>query len=423
MKVYVHDSVLHRSMRPRAAASGLPPLAPGTDWVRFGRQTLLYNDEADTGSDAAPRAPSRGARFARREADATRDQLHVVVQHGRLFQQQHPDVPVLHDRGRFLLVQLDPDRARRLQAEHPCCFGVMPVSAELVVFDEPERVSSRAAAVPFIKTLTAALTRPLVESTLTKLVSFGTRNSTSAGHTAAADFARGQLDAMGYTTSVQKVSVGAGTTRNVIADKRGTGPAPRRVVIVSAHLDSINQAGGPGAPAPGADDNGSGSTGVIEMARVFAHHDSRHDLRFILFSGEEQGLFGSKHYVATLPAAKRSRIIGVVNMDMVGSLNSPTASVLLEGAAVSSAMINHLADAAATYTGLAVERSLHPFASDHVPFIDAAIPAVLTIEGADNTNSTVHSAQDTLDHINYDLLLDILRMNVAFVAGALARSS
>ena len=47
------------------------------------------------------------------------------------------------------------------------------------------------------------------------------------------------------------------------------------------------------------------------------------------------------------------------------------------------------------------------------------IPAVLTIESADNTNHTIHSAEDTIDRIDYDLLLDILRMNVAFVAGSI----
>jgi hypothetical protein len=47
------------------------------------------------------------------------------------------------------------------------------------------------------------------------------------------------------------------------------------------------------------------------------------------------------------------------------------------------------------------------------------MPAVLTIEGADRTNDAIHSARDTLDRINFDLALEILRMNTAFVAEAL----
>ena len=51
-----------------------------------------------------------------------------------------------------------------------------------------------------------------------------------------------------------------------------------------------------------------------------------------------------------------------------------------------------------------------------MPFIEAQIPAVLTIEGADSTNGKVHSDADTVDHITYEFALEILRMNVAFVA-------
>jgi Zn-dependent M28 family amino/carboxypeptidase len=88
---------------------------------------------------------------------------------------------------------------------------------------------------------------------------------------------------------------------------------------------------------------------------------------------------------------------------------------------LSQRIIDSLGQAAAAYTNLSVETSLNPFASDHVPFIDAGIPAVLTIEGADNTNSNIHSSRDVIDHINYDFTLEILRMNVAFVASEIGQ--
>jgi hypothetical protein len=418
MMIYVHDAARHRSAHPRSGEPDLPPLTPGTSWVRFGRETLLYNDDDEKYGVAAGRA-SRGARFPRRQVNATRDQLHVVVQHGRLFEQQHPDVPVLHDRGRFLLVQLDPARARRLQSEAETCYGILPVEADQIVFEEREQLETRAPA-PAIEALTARLTRSSVEATLKTLASSGSRHATSAGHEAAVRFAKEQFEAMGYTVSMQDVAVGSGRSRNVIASKARPHSPLTRVVIVAAHLDSINLAGGPTAAAPGADDNASGSAGVLEIARVLQDHPSPHDLRFILFGAEELGLLGSRHYVSTLAAAERSKIAAVVNMDMVGSLNSPSRGVLLEGAAVSSGLIDGLSDAAANYTGLTVETSLHPFASDHVPFIQKGIPAVLTIESADNTNHTIHSAQDTIDRIDYELLLDILRMNVAFIAGPIS---
>ena len=69
-----------------------------------------------------------------------------------------------------------------------------------------------------------------------------------------------------------------------------------------------------------------------------------------------------------------------------------------------------------------MQTSLNPFNSDHVPFIQKSVPAVLTIEGTDDANHAIHSARDTLDRLNFDLALEILRMNTAFVAEALVRT-
>jgi Zn-dependent M28 family amino/carboxypeptidase len=170
------------------------------------------------------------------------------------------------------------------------------------------------------------------------------------------------------------------------------------------------------APAPGADDNASGSAAALEIARVLAEHSAKHDLRFILFGGEEEGLYGSKQYVNSLSESERARISAVINMDMVATLNTASPAVLLEGAPVSRSLIRELAEAAAIYTSLTIQTSENPFNSDHVPFIDEGIPAVLTIEGTDSSNTNIHTENDTLDHINYALALDIIRMNLAAVS-------
>jgi len=200
----------------------------------------------------------------------------------------------------------------------------------------------------------------------------------------------------------------------VIGDRAGAGEEPRDVVLVTAHLDSINLSG-PAEPAPGADDNGSGSAGVLALARALAAAPTVPDLRMILFGGEEEGLFGSERYVADLADAERSRIRAVVNMDMIGGRNTPEPGVLLEGAATSQDVIDGLARAAATHTDLAVTTSLHPYNSDHVPFLEAGVPAVLTIEADDGANPRPHSADDTVDRVDADLAMAILRMNLAYL--------
>ena len=390
-----------------------PPLAPGTSWVQFGEETVLLQDDPPEATPVA--RASRGARMPRREEQVTKEEMFVVVQNGRLFQQHNPDVPVLHDRGRFLLVKLDPKTARKLSDKHETCYGLVPLKENHVVFESPSPPATRALS-PAIQAIVTKIDRAQFDSSLSKLASFPTRHSASASFKDAAAWARMQLTDMGYTTRLQMVQINGGTTRNIIAEKKGQGSGVRKVAIVTAHLDSINLAGGSAASAPGADDNGSGSAGLLEIARALKDHTGSQDLRLILFGGEEQGLFGSKHYVAGISQAEKKRILAVVNMDMIGVSNNPTHSVLIEGAPVSETVITGLSNAAATYTQLKVETSLTPFASDHVPFINAQVPAVLTIEGADSTNVNIHSEKDTLDKIDSELAVEILRMNVAFVA-------
>jgi hypothetical protein len=79
-----------------------------------------------------------------------REHLHVVVQNGRLFQQENPDARVLVDRGRFLLVESNPDLVRRLEGKGETCYGVQPLGKNEAVFDVRDRGSERAAPVAWI---------------------------------------------------------------------------------------------------------------------------------------------------------------------------------------------------------------------------------------------------------------------------------
>src|SRR5262245_22453904 len=410
MKLAVYE-VLPRS-RGKATDT---TLSPGGSWARFGNEVVVYSDETPW-KGVVQRASRNNINLREHDAPVNEERLHVVVQNGRLFQQEHPDVPVLLDRGRFLLVDLEPARARKLGKKSITCYGVLPLRRNEVVFDAPEPRAARAAPVPEIQTLVNKLSRQTLEADLTRLAGFPTRFSTSTSYTTASSEVRNQLKDMGYTTRFQTITVNGKSSRNVIADKKGSATGTRKVTLVTAHLDSINIAGGPTAPAPGADDNGSGSAGVLEMARAFQTHAHKQDLRFILFGGEEEGLFGSKQYVSSLSQAERTRVRAVVNMDMIGTLNTANRKVLLEGAPLSQAVINGLKEAAETYTQLAVETSLNPFASDHVPFINKSVPAVLTIEVAGSTYSSFTSSTDTRNHNRFDIAPEIHRMNTAFVA-------
>jgi hypothetical protein len=112
----------------------------------------------------------------------------------------------------------------------------------------------------------------------------------------------------------------ATTITNVVATLHGTDPrSADRVYVVGAHYDSrrTDVLDGQG-DAPGANDDGSGVSAVLELARVMAAHPSEATIVFVAFAGEEQGLYGSDHF-AELAKQNNWNINGVLNMDIVGS--------------------------------------------------------------------------------------------------------
>lgn len=407
---------LYRTSSQAAARSSRS--MPGFNQIQLGDELIVYARTSVAGavqSRSAVANIERGERLTNMEED----NLHLVVQIGSRFQQDYPEIPVIVNKGRYLIVNVDPNTAKEIVSRSETCYMIRTLEGSEVIFDVVPPRATRSAPEAWVKNLADQVSQTRIANRLGHLVSFRTRNSTSDEFRRAAEWTAEELAGMGYSVQHQQISVNGSNSWNVIAEKIGAETGPRNVVLVVGHLDSINISGGPAADAPGADDNGSGSTGVLEIAEILKNHNGRHDLRFILFGGEEQGLFGSKHYVESLSAAERSRIRSVINMDMIATVNTNANTVLLEGAPLSQSLIDGLADAAATYTALTVQTSLDPFNSDHVPFIKAGIPAVLSIEGADSANHNVHTINDKLDHINFPLMIDILKMNVAFTAKAL----
>jgi len=105
---------------------------------------------------------------------------------------------------------------------------------------------------------------------------------------------------------------GIATTSNVLAESRSGDP--NNVIMVGAHLDSVNA-------GPGINDNGSGSAAILETALQIAKVKPRNMLRFAFWGAEESNLVGSTYYVNNLSSAERDRIALYLNFDMVGSPN------------------------------------------------------------------------------------------------------
>lgn len=257
------------------------------------------------------------------------------------------------------------------------------------------------------------LDRPAFENDLKALVEFKTRYTYSDGAVKALAYCEKVLRDLGMTT--RRLPFGSsGTPReNLEAFFPGFDSNNAGEVIVEGHLDCTS----PQAStfAPGADDNGSGAAGVLALARFVKGLRARANIRFLLVLGEEQGILGSKAYVAGLKPEELAKIRSVINMDMIGFDKTSPLSVMLETADFNADMAGQMADIAARYTSMSSVTSFHYWGSDHVPFLKKEIPCVLTIESEFDDNPTYHQTTDTFEKVNKDLCAQILRLNAAYL--------
>jgi hypothetical protein len=241
-----------------------------------------------------------------------------------------------------------------------------------------------------------------------------TRRTGTAGNVLARDWLKTQLESLGYSTTLQAFSSPYGTSHNVVGEIAGR-TRPQDVYIIGGHFDSTSPQAS--SNAPGAEDNASGTAGILEMARILAAYPPQATVRFIPFSGEEQGLDGSEYYVSQLSAAERARIKGVFIMDMIGYKSQAyPLNVLLESdSSVTGAvdLVTTLNSNAQTYTALDVDISYYAWGSDHVPFLDVNIPAVLLIEQEYDSYSCYHQTCDTPNRLTPAQAGEVLRMLIA----------
>jgi Zn-dependent M28 family amino/carboxypeptidase len=173
---------------------------------------------------------------------------------------------------------------------------------------------------------------------------------------------------------------------NTVGEIRGS-ELPGQVVIVGAHLDSWDH-------AQGVTDNGASSMAVLEAARVIQASGlkPRRTIRFILFSGEEQGLMGSRAYAAA-HADEADSVQAVLVLD--------NGTGLILGQALQGR--NELADlwrdllAPVAPLGAGRVREANKGGTDHLPFIPYGIPAFNFDQEPRGYNHTHHSQSDTFD--------------------------
>ncbi|MCI0338927.1 MAG: M20/M25/M40 family metallo-hydrolase [Acidobacteria bacterium] len=235
-----------------------------------------------------------------------------------------------------------------------------------------------------------------------------------------ADAAR-KLSGVSVTLSVD-ITRRAAPAWNVVGILEGSDPQLKReYIIIGAHYDHLGHGGESSLAVNsngvhhGADDNASGTAGLLELARIFSAERGklRRSLVFIAFSAEESGLIGSKAYINS-PAAPLADSLAMLNMDMIGRMKENKLTI---GGIGTSPEFRKLVES--SNTGFTLQLNEDGFGpSDHSSFYAKQIPVLFFFTG---THEDYHKPSDTADKINYEGQAKILGL-IASITRTLDRT-
>ncbi|OQY27470.1 MAG: hypothetical protein B6244_10480 [Candidatus Cloacimonetes bacterium 4572_55] len=235
----------------------------------------------------------------------------------------------------------------------------------------------------------------------------------SPGLDKAADYIEKNFRDAGLEVSIQSWQDVGGmkektaTLKNIIGIIPGTNPKYKgQSVVISAHYDHLGwgwppdqiREGNRGQIHPGAEDNASGISVLLELARTFGEIlTPDRTVIFVAFTAEECGLRGSKHYVENMTDYPIDAVIGNINLDSVGRLGDR--KLLILGASSASEW-KHIAMGVGFVTGIQSETVTKELgSSDHVSFIRNGAPAIHIFGGP---HEDYHRPTDTIDKIDPD---------------------
>jgi Zn-dependent M28 family amino/carboxypeptidase len=206
-------------------------------------------------------------------------------------------------------------------------------------------------------------------------------------------------------------------SENVIAIMRGS-QYPEEYVIISSHLDHIG-INSDGAINNGADDDGSGTVAMLEIAEAFkeaatAGMAPKRSIVFLHVTGEEKGLLGSRYYTDHDPVFPLEQTVANLNIDMIGRTDPKRDGernyIYLIGSDKLSTELHELSEAVnSQYTNIELDYTYNDendpnrfyYRSDHYNFAKNNIPIIFYFNG---THVDYHRPGDTPDKIDYDLL-------------------
>ena len=203
----------------------------------------------------------------------------------------------------------------------------------------------------------------------------------------------------GFEVSAHTYSFG----NNLVAEKKGKDAS--KILILTSHLDSVQ--------CPGADDDGTGTVSAWAVARALAGRQFTHTLRIVAFDQEEQGLIGSFRYVQSLSPEEKSRILGVINLEMTAYHSKGDGGFhTIDCDRSDSVFLSETLQSAITALQLPLTRvAACTNRSDHASFWRANIPAIVVAQNffGGDANPCYHKACDRPEGLNFEYMARITR--------------
>ncbi len=301
------------------------------------------------------------------------------------------------------------------QSHHPPAPGYAPYLPEDTHMDvplirEPPEITAATIDDVVISMITQVDTSIYLRY-LENITGFGPRYTGTSSCVAAAQYIYDQFQSMGLWVRYHPWTYGGLSSNNVEATINGTDTSSNEIYIVCGHYDTV-------ASSPGADDDGSGTVAVLVAAYIMSQYQFNHTIKFVTFSGEEEGLYGSRIY-AQQAAAQGWNITGVLNADMISYAVTTTHGNNLD-VYVNSASLwlytytvninNEYQD----YIHLTLHNAGTSSGSDHYYFWQNGYSAVFYFEY--EMTPYYHTSGDTIEHINATYAVKNVRLILATLA-------
>ncbi|MCJ7936062.1 MAG: M20/M25/M40 family metallo-hydrolase [Chryseobacterium sp.] len=259
------------------------------------------------------------------------------------------------------------------------------------------------------------VTQANITANLQEFGNLGIKTTGSQANTNTLNWIKNKYTSYGYSASQiveSPFTYGSATSKNLIITKTGT-LYPNKYVIICGHFDTIY--------GPGVNDNGSGTSIILEAARILKDIPTEYSIKFIHFSGEEQGLIGSSHYVNNVVyqgGVRKLDIKLVFNLDQVGGVKGNNNNTIYcdedqggvsSNNAASAAVTQQLRNCTALYSPL--QTAVDPAEdTDYIPFERKG--EVITGFFERIRSSYPHTSKDTFDNMDPIYVYNIAKATV-----------